>query len=68
MSRKTPQPRWELLNPDDIHKPGDEVWIGLKSGWQPLPAIHMGDAVGNDSAPCRRRGTPDFHPIKPPKP
>lgn len=44
--------RFELLNADDIHQPGDERWDGKK--WVTLETMHHGDEVGEDSCPCRR--------------
>ncbi len=45
--------RWMLLEPHEIQRPGDELWNGWQ--WQPLPALHHGDPVGEDSSPVRRR-------------
>ncbi len=44
--------RYFLLNPSDIHSPGDEIWIDQK--WLPVGSMHHGDPVG-ESFPCRRK-------------
>jgi len=43
---------WRLLSPRDVHQFGDEMWTGR--AWEPVPDLYFGDAVGEDSAPCRR--------------
>lgn len=47
------QDRWILLNADDVHQEGDEEWYGY--AWRNINPMHIGDRVGEDSAPCRRR-------------
>jgi hypothetical protein len=46
--------RYILLNPDDIHSPGDEMLIQIcPPMWQSVWTIHMGQEVGEGN-PCRR--------------
>lgn len=51
--------RFYLLNSDDIHEAGDEIWID-GFGWKKLTPIHFGDIVGSDSNPCRRIIPPEI--------
>ena len=46
-----------LLTPESIHRYGDEMWDG--AAWVPVPRLHWGDAVGEESPPCRRAVQPD---------
>ncbi len=48
--------RFILLNPSDIHRPGDEIWCLHSDQWVPVQRMHHGDRVG-ESHPCRRRLT-----------
>jgi hypothetical protein len=46
--------RYLLLDAADIHRAGDEMFCLMELRWIPVPALHYGDTVGADSAPCRR--------------
>ncbi len=46
--------RYILLNPSDVHLPGDEIYLPIAGAWEEIDDIHIGDQVGEDSYPCRR--------------
>ena len=50
--------KYRLLDPEEIHREGDELWNSCEREWQPVRSIHFGDPVG-DEEPCRRPGSMD---------
>lgn len=45
--------RYLLLEEYDVHVRGDEMFCAVRLQWIPVPALHIGEPVG-DSMPCRR--------------